>query len=129
MTTTTMAGFPSNSQVKVMRHRVLQHDLDMYQAISGRRPAVPLPDEPTEKAVKVRTAAKAKGWSPIVLAIHLGNYCSNRFAFRVMKPEMADWVRKLSGHAIERLHEAQARLTASRDSNASRPRSDPPQMN
>lgn len=129
MTTTTMAGFPSNSQIKVMRRRLLQHDLDMYQAISGRRPAVPLPDRAIEKAVRVPTAAKAKPWSPMVLAIHLGNFCSNRIAFRVMKPEMADWVRKLSGQAIERLQEAQARLSASRNSTSPRPPSEPPQMN
>lgn len=129
MTTTTMPGFASNSQVKVMRRRVLQHDLDMYQAIAGRRPTVPLPDKPLEKAVKVATAAKSKPWSPMVLAIHLGNFCSNRIAFRVMKPEMADWVRRLSGQALERLQEAQVRLTASRQSTPSRSQSDPPQMN
>jgi hypothetical protein len=111
-----------------MRRRVLQHDLDMYHAISGARPAVPLPKEPVPRMVKVPTAAKARPWSPMVLAIHLGNFCSNRLPTRVMKPEMADWVRRLSGQALERLQEAQMRLSTSREVNASRFRSDPPQM-
>ena len=129
MQSTMRAPFPGNTQVKVIRWRVLQHDLDMYHAISGSRPTVPLPKEPIRQAVKVATAAKARPWSPMVLAIHLGNFCSHRLAGRVMKPEMADWVRKLSGQALERLQEAQMRLATSREINASKSKSDPPQMN
>ena len=129
MHSSTMAAFGNNTQVKVMRRRVLQHDLDMYHAISGSRPTVPLPAEPKTRAIRVSTAAKARPWSPMVLAIHLGNFCSNRLAFRVRKSEMPDWVRKLSGQALERLQEAQMRLAASRQSNPSRTRSDSQQMN
>lgn len=128
MQSTMRAPF-ANTQVKVIRRRVLQHDLDMYHAISGSRPTVPLPKEPRHEAVKVATAARARPWSPMVLAIHLGNFCSQRIAMRVMKPEMADWVRKLSGQALERLQEAQMRLSASREANASRSRSEPPELN
>lgn len=128
MQSTMRPPFAGSTQVKVIRRRVLQHDLDMYHAISGARPTVPLPREPRQEAVKVPTAARARPWSPMVLAIHLGNF-SNRLTMRVMKPEMADWVRKLSGQALERLQEAQLRLSASREANPSRSRSEPPELN
>jgi hypothetical protein len=64
--------------------------------------------------VKVRTAARAKPWSSAVLANYLGNLTMPRLAVKVVRPEVADWVRKLSNHALERLHEAQERLAAAR---------------
>jgi len=105
----------------VLRRRLLQHDLDMFAAISGHTPRTPLPQEPREHAVRVATAAKAKPWSPSVLTSYLGHMPMTRIAIRAVSPEMADWMRKLSTHALERLAEAQTRLQTARD--ASRLRS------
>lgn len=102
------------SQVKVMRRRVMQQDLDMFAAIAGRKPELPPDEEPVEQAVKVATAARAKPWSATVLAGYLNNFRVPRVANRVVSPEVADWVRKLSNHALGRLQEAQDRLTAAR---------------
>ncbi|HEY2589472.1 MAG TPA: hypothetical protein VGI81_27245 [Tepidisphaeraceae bacterium] len=104
------------SQVKVMRRRVMQQDLDLFAAIAGRKPELPPDEEPVEQAVKVATAAKAKPWSAAVLAGYLNNFRVPRVANRVVSPEVADWVRKLSNHALGRLQEAQDRLTAARGS-------------
>jgi hypothetical protein len=104
------------TQVKVVRRRVLQHDLDMYSAIAGKPADMSPARESTEEAIKVSTAARAKPWSSAVLANYLGNLTMPKLAVRVVRPEVADWVRRLSNHALERLHEAQERLAASRPS-------------
>lgn len=103
------------SQVKVMRRRVMQQDLDMFAAIAGRKPELPPDEEPVEQAVKVATAAKAKPWSAAVLASYLNNFRVPRVAGRVVSPEVAEWVRKMSSQALGRLQEAQDRLAAARD--------------
>jgi hypothetical protein len=108
------------TQVKITRRRVLQHDLDMYAAISGKPPGMPPAEAPVEEEVEVPTAAKAKPWSAFVLANYLGNFTMPRIAVRVVRPEVADWMRKLSSHALERLQEAQERLSSARQSNRSR---------
>ena len=107
------------TQVKVVRRRVLQHDLDMYAAIAGKPADVTPAQAAREEAIKVATAAKAKPWSSTVLANYLGNLTMPRIAVRVVRPEVADWVRRLSSHALERLQEAQERLAASREANRS----------
>lgn len=122
MSRAVMNGFPRTTQVKIMRRRLLQHDLDMYAAISGRRPGTELPTEPREHAVKVVTAARARPWSPAVLAAYLGQMQVPRFAARVVSPEVAEWVKKLSSHALERLQEAQVRLVSARE--VSKPKGD-----
>lgn len=118
MIRTLVNAFPSGaSQVKVVRRRVLQHDLDMFAAIAGR-PAGVAPDaEMTEEAIKVPTAARAKPWSASVLASYLGNLSVPRLAGRVVRPEVADWVRRMSSHALERIQEAQDRLATAREPN------------
>jgi hypothetical protein len=108
------------SQVKVMRRRVMQQDLDMFAAIAGRPAELPPDEEPVEQAVKVATAARAKPWSASVLASYLNNFRVPRGAGRVVSPEVADWVRKLSSHALGRLQEAQDRLAAAREPSRSR---------
>ena len=119
-----MARTPVNpfatTQVKVMRRRVMQQDLDMYAAISGRTPEVKEEVEPTEQAVKVATAAKAKPWSAAVLASYLNSMRIPRIAGKVVSPEMGEWMRKLSSHALGRLQEAQDRLAAARQPAKSR---------
>jgi hypothetical protein len=107
----------NNTQIKVTRRRVLQHDLDMYAAISGKPPAVSPAEEPVVEELEVKTAAKAKPWSAMVLANYLGNLSMPKIAVRVVRPDVADWMRKLSNHALERLQEAQDRLAAARDPN------------
>ena len=102
------------TQVKVMRRRVLQHDLDMYAAISGRPADAKPAEEPVEEAVRVPTAARARPWSAAVLASYLEHLSVPRLAIRVVRPEVADWVRKLSSHAIDRIQEAQDRLASAR---------------
>jgi hypothetical protein len=104
------------TQIKVVRRRVLQHDLDMYAAISGKAPGMPPAEAPVEEEVEVSTAARAKPWSASVLANYLGNFTMPRIAVRVVRPEVADWMRKLSNHALERLQEAQERLASARES-------------
>lgn len=113
-----------NSQIKVMRRRLLQHDLDMFAAISGHTPRTPLPAEPEEHAVRVATAANAKPWSASVLTSYLGQISVPRIAVRAVSPEMAEWVRRLSMHALERLQQAQTRLQAAQESTRLRPRND-----
>ena len=107
------------TQVKVMRRRLLQHDLDMFAALSGHTPRTELPEEPHEEAVRVSTAAKAKPWSASVLAGYLEHIPVPRIAVRAVSPEVAEWMRRLSSQALERLQEAQARLNASRPSGRS----------
>lgn len=109
-------AFPTATRVKVMRRRVLQHDLDMYAAISGKSPGIrPAPAAP-EQSLKVHTSARAKPWSASVLANCLTHLGRPRQAVRVGRPEVADWVRRLSNQALERLQEAHGRLDASRQS-------------
>jgi hypothetical protein len=108
------------TQIKVTRRRVLQHDLDMYAAISGKPPGMPPAEEATEEAVEVATAARARPWSATVLANYLGHLHVPRLAVRVVRPEVADWMRRLSGQALERLHEAQDRLASAREPHRSR---------
>ena len=115
-------AFGRTSQVKVMRRRVMQHDLDLFAAISGYSPRTEqIPTEPKEIAVRVPTAMKAKAWSAAVLQSYMGTKRVKRIASKAVSPEVADWMRKMSGHAMERLQEAQGRLTASRS--AIQPRS------
>jgi hypothetical protein len=109
----------ATTQVKIMRRRVMQQDLDMYAAISGKAPAMREEAEPTEHAVRVATAAKAKPWSALVLANYLNSIRVPRLAGKVVSPEMTEWVRKLSNHALGRLQEAQDRLAAARAPNRS----------
>jgi hypothetical protein len=110
--------------VKVTRRRVLQHDLDMYAAISGGPPkivpretlSVQSPARPSRALITRASGSKRKGWSISVLADYLGNLQMPQLAIRVVKPDVADWVRKLSVQALGRLQEAQDRLQAARDS-------------
>ena len=108
------------TQIKVTRRRVLQHDLDMYAAISGKPPGMPVAEAPVEEEVQVPTAARARPWSAAVLANYLGNFTMPRIAVRVVRPEVADWMRKLSNSALERLQEAQERLASARATTRSR---------
>lgn len=103
------------AQTKVMRRRVMQQDLDLFAAIAGRRPELPPDEQPVVRAVRVPTAAKAKPWSAAVLANYLNNFRVPRAAGRVVSPEVAEWVRKLSNQALGRLQEAQDRLAAARE--------------
>ena len=113
MAKTTLNPF-ATTQVKVMRRRVMQQDLAMYTAISGRAPTVAEEPEPTEQALRVATAAKAKPWSAAVLASYLNGFRVPRLAERVVSPEVSEWMRKLSNQALGRLQEAQDRLAAAR---------------
>jgi hypothetical protein len=109
----------ATTQVKVMRRRVMQQDLDMYAAISGKAPALVAQEQPSEQAVRVATAAKAKPWSASVLASYLNHIRVPRLAGKVVGPEMTEWVRRLSCHALGRLQEAQDRLGAARETTRS----------
>jgi hypothetical protein len=113
MAKTTLNPF-ATTQVKVMRRRVMQQDLDMYAAISGRAPTVQEDAEPAEQAVRVVTAAKARPWSASVLAGYLNGMRVPRLAEKVVSPEVTEWMRKLSNQALGRLQEAQDRLAAAR---------------
>lgn len=117
-------AFPIPTEVKVVRRRVLQHDLDMYAAISGKSPGMPAPAG--EESIKVPTAARARPWSPAVLAGYLtGLGVPRRLGIGAVKPEVADWVRRLSNHALERLQEAQSRLATSRPTARANRRGEP----
>ena len=94
---------------------MLQHDLDMYSAIAGKTAEMSPQEQPVEEAVKVKTAARAKPWSAAVLASYLENFNVPRLASKVVTPEVAGWMRKMSSHAIERLQEAQDRLATARE--------------
>ena len=115
MTQSILNAFPRTSQVKVMRRRVHQHDLDMFAALSGYTPRTPVPTEPREVAVRVPTAAKAKAWSSTVLTSYLTRGPVTRMAAKAVSPEVSDWMRKMSSQAIGRIQEAQVRLSAARD--------------
>lgn len=120
MTQAILDAFPRTSQVKVMRRRVLQHDLDMFAALSGHTPRTTLPTAPREHAVRVRTAARAKAWSSSVLAGYLTQIPVKRIASKAVSPEMSEWMKKMSTQAMGRLHEAQARLVTTRDATRAR---------
>jgi hypothetical protein len=115
MTHAILDAFPRTSQVKIMRRRVLQHDLDMFAALSGNTPRTALPTEPIERAVRVPTAARAKAWSSSVLANYLTAGKVTRMAAKAVSPEVSEWMRKMSSQAINRLQEAQTRLSTARD--------------
>lgn len=108
-------AFPRTSQVKVMRRKVHQHDLDMFAALSGYTPRTTLPTEPREVAVRVPTAARAKAWSSTVLAGYLTQGPVKRIAAKAVSPEVGDWMRKMSSQAMGRIQEAHVRLAAARD--------------
>jgi len=114
MQRTTSDVFSRKQQVKVMRRRAVEHDLDMYAAISGKPPGMPAPSNGQERPRKTSAAAKARPWSAAVLAAHLGNLAVPRLAILVKRPEIVDWVRRMSTQALERLAEAQARLASER---------------
>jgi hypothetical protein len=118
MTHAILDAFPRTSQVKIMRRRVLQHDLDMFAALSGNTPRTPLPTEPIERAVRVPTAARAKAWSSSVLVNYLNSGKVTRIAARAVSPEVSEWMRKMSSQAMGRLHEAQSRLSTAREKTA-----------
>jgi len=120
MTQAIFDAFPRTSQVKVMRRRVLQHDLDMFAALSGHTPRTTLPTAPKEHAVRVRTAAKAKAWSSSVLVGYLTQVPVRRIAAKAVSPEMSEWMKKMSSQAMGRLQEAQARLGTARDASRTR---------
>jgi hypothetical protein len=95
--------------VKAVRRRVLQHDLDMYAAISGRRPAL-LPEPPPAKSTAL--ASLNGSWSPLVLCAYLRQMYQRRVALHVHRPDLPEFFRKLSGQASDRLREAQSRVAA-----------------
>ena len=55
--TQTILVFPRQSELRVVRRRLTQHDLDMYAAISGRKPVVEAPEEQQD----AETADAAQG--------------------------------------------------------------------
>ena len=100
--------------VKAARRRIHQHDLDMYAAIAGQAPAMP-PPRPAPPPPSALAAPAAQTWSPLVLCTYLRQAWQHRLAgYARRQPEVADWVRKLSDQAIERLQQAQARLAAAK---------------
>ena len=121
----TINPFPRNVPVKVIRRRVLQHDLDMFAAICGRPAAGAVEgiaqNVPSEAAESNLVRTRSRGWSPSVLSAYLGQLAMPKLAIRVVKPEVADWVRKLSSQAMERLQEAQDRLASARQNHRNAP--------
>ena len=100
--------------VQVMRRPLMRHDLELYAAISGKAPRIVTPEEAARRAARVKSGARSRPWSPAVLAGYLGNFSMPRLTAKAVKPEMADWIRRLSVQAIDRLQEAQARLASNR---------------
>jgi len=104
--------------VRAARRRIHQHDLDMYAAIAGQPPAMP-PPQPQQASETALVAPAAPTWSPLVLCAHLRQAWHQRLAvYARRQPEVADWVRKLSDQAIERLQQAQARLAVAKERKA-----------
>lgn len=122
----TAEGSPSecrraSSADEGMRRRVLQHDLDMYAAVSGRAPAVPPPALTTGPIAEVAAPTRIRTWSPLVLAACLRQLSVPRIAIRVLPQEKADWLRRMSTQAVERLTDAQGRLASSRPAESKSP--------
>src|SRR5437588_11530274 len=100
--------------VRAARRRIHQHDLDMYAAIAGQLPAMP-PPQPQLASETALAAPAPPTWSPLVLCAYLRQACQHRLAgYARRQPEVADWVRKLSDQAMERLQQAQARIAATK---------------
>ncbi len=109
---------PQGTVVKAIRRRVLQHDLDMYAAISGRRPTVLPQEQPPPTALAPATGA----WSPLVLCGYLRQVYHRRVGMYVRRPHLGEFFQKLSGQACERLREAQTRVAAAQESKLRRAR-------
>ena len=107
--------FLGSTPSRALPRRVLQHDLDMYAAIAGQPATMPPTNlETAPQSSLPARMPRGKPWSPSVLAAYLGHLSMPRLAVRVMRPEVADWMRRLSTQALERLQEAQERLASSR---------------
>lgn len=97
------------SRVRGARRPLNPADIDMFAAIVGRSPtdeereralAPPPPDEPTPEPASVVQSARA--WSPGLLCAHLRSMCHTGLAFRVSRPQLTGWVKRVSGEAIRR---------------------------
>jgi hypothetical protein len=114
MQRTTSEAFDRKRGIKVMRRRAVEHELHMYAAISGKAPGISPPPQGARRVKKVRISSGAASWSAAVLAAHLANLSMPRLAILLKRPRMADWLRRLSTQALDRLAEAQVRLAAAR---------------
>ena len=120
MQQSTTAAFGKNRRIKVMRRRAVDHELDMYAAISGKAPGISPPPPGARRVKKGRISLGAKSWSADVLAAHLANLSMPRLAILLKRPRLADWLRRLSTQALDRLAEAQVRLAAARQRSRAR---------
>jgi hypothetical protein len=101
--------------------RVREEDLTLYQAIVGKPPVLDElpPESPAPQPLRLATQPQ-RTWSPVVLSIRLRVICNQHIADHVTRPELADWLRHVTGEAFRRLDQAQARLAAARPAPAAR---------
>jgi hypothetical protein len=85
------------------RWEVTQADLDMYRMITGRAASA---DERADDGELSRASAPVmarRTWSPTVLYCGLREFCSSTsLRLRVVRPQVATWVRRVSGDARRR---------------------------
>jgi hypothetical protein len=100
---------------KARRRQFSQDDLFMFEAIVGK-PAQVFPAD--EAAASLPQGGEpiptvARRWNPADLTGRLRTMCGQTLGHGI-KPHVTDWLRQISGQALARLDEAQARLSAAR---------------
>ena len=107
-------------QAEGARWEVTQADLNMYRVITGREASAESPADAT-KDDEITAAAEAlddraecalsaparRAWSPVTFYATLRSFCAARSTAR---PQIAEWVRRMSSEARRRLRETQARI-------------------
>ena len=110
-----MSLFSRKPRVRARTRPVREEDLTVYQAIVGKPPILDqTPQESPAPAPLRLSADRGRSWSPMVLSLRLRVICRQGIADHVSRPELADWLRHVTGEAFRRLDQAQARLAASR---------------
>ena len=115
----TARAFPG--RVRGQRLEVTTADLTMYSAITGRAPsreerkraltwsegdplheqiadavATEQPDMPAETTTAILPAAAMRPWHPAALTLRLREMWLNGISIRVNRPQIGNWVRRLS---------------------------------
>lgn len=94
--------------------RRMSADMAMYAAIAGKIPTIDPDAQPLSIAIPPRPQ---KAWSPLVLSLYLRDVY-RQSSLKLVKPEIAAWIRRQSMVARKRISETQVRLASLRNDRA-----------